>query len=199
MTRRNRAAWRSWQSSIVFMMSTRWSRVSRARVRNVFPDGLDDRRLMFLPVAKVRTGFVELGQDVAAPHDAIGGAADLEQSIVDELLVVDGAHARTPGECVRILEVSAFDRSANHDRFGFLRELGRDVEHGERQDLGAVTQLEPDRPVGRAGQDEQPEVAERKAASFHVVVLRAERPCGHRGHWRDNRGLPDPPCGPVPP
>ena len=41
--------------------------------------------------------------------------------------------------------------------------------------LGTLAQLEPDRFVGAGEEDQQPEVVERKAASFSVVVFRAER------------------------
>ena len=93
---------------------------------------------MFLPVVQVRAGCIELGHDILAPDDAVGGSASPEQPIVDELPIVDGTHLRTLGECVRVLEVAAFDRLANHDRLGLLRELGGNVEHGERQGLGTL-------------------------------------------------------------
>ena len=121
------------------------------RLCDVLPDRIDDRRLVLAPFLQVRTGPIELRQHLLAPLDAIGCAADLEQPVLDELAIVDRTHARSLGEGARILEAAALDRLPDHDRLGFLCELGRDVEHRQRQRLCPARQLEAGGPVVGGG------------------------------------------------
>ena len=105
---------------------------------------LDDCGFVLATFAQMRAGFVELGQHLLAPDNAVGSASDLKQPVFYELLIVDRAHACTLGEGPRILEAAALDCLSDHDRLRFLRELGRHIEHCERQNLCPAGQLEPD-------------------------------------------------------
>ena len=113
-----------------------------ACIRDMLPDRFDDCGFVPAPFTQMRTGFVELGQHLLAPDNAVGGPPNLEQPVFDELLIVNRAHACPLGEGPRILEAAALDRLSDHDRLRFLRELGRHIEHCESQNLRAAGQLE---------------------------------------------------------
>ncbi len=74
----------------------------------------------------------------------------------------------------RILEAAPLHRLADHDRLGFLRKLRRDVEHRQRQHLGAARELVPRRPVVVDRKRKKTEIVERKAAPVRVKVLYTE-------------------------
>ena len=145
------------------------------RLCDVLPDRIDDRRLVLAPFLQVRTGPIELRQHLLAPLDAIGRTPHLEQPVLDELAIVDRTHARSLGEGARILEAAALDRLPDHDRLGFLSELGRDVEHRQRQCLSPARQLEAGGAVVGGGERKKPEILKRKAAPVGIVVLDPER------------------------
>ena len=145
-----------------------------ACISDMLPNRFEDRDFVLAPFVQMRAGFVELGQHILAPDNAIGGAPGLEQLVFNELLIVDRAHARALGEGPRILEAAALDGLSDHDRLGFLREFRRYIKHRKRQDLCAAGQLELGRSVGCEGKGQQPEVVKRIAAPVGIVVLGPE-------------------------
>ena len=131
--------------------------------------------LVFASFTQVRTGFIELGQHLLAPGGATGRATRLKHSIFDELLTEIRAHGSALRKGPSIVEATALDRLPDHDRFSFLRNFLRHVQHYEVQNLVAPGQLDVNSAIGRNEESKQSEVVNRGVLALYDIVLHLER------------------------